>query len=204
MTTFLKFPGGTFRPLEEADASTIYTWVNDPELRPYFDRTHYEFLSEVQDLIKKLKDCKDHNPVWAVIDNEDTLLGTMGIHRINWINGTATTGAMFGNIAKFNKGIGFRSKMTLLNHAFSVLGLRQIYSEVIEYNLRGIAYSEKCGYQIYGKVPNDIMWNNQYYDRVLMYATREMWLPTWEKFVAEYKIETFSEMLKRHGNTPRS
>lgn len=203
MVNFLTFPGGAFRPLEEKDADVIYGWVNDPELRPYFDRTQYEFLSEEQDWIKGLKGRKNNNQVWGVIDDDGALLGTMGIHGINWINSTATTGSMFGDKSKHNKGIGYRAKMVLLKHAFDVLGLRQIYSEVIGFNLRSIAYSQKCGYQIYGKMPNDVMWDTQYYDRVLMYVTREMWLPRWEQFVIEHSIESFSDMLKRHGNAPR-
>jgi RimJ/RimL family protein N-acetyltransferase len=130
-------------------------------------------------------------------------VGTMGLHSIDHINGTATTGAMFGNTSQHNKGIGKMAKMVLLDYAFNILRLRQIYSEVISFNHRSRAYSEKCGYKLIATLPEMIWHNCQYYDKWILVVTMETWLPLWEKFQRDHNIETFAALLTRHGNVLR-
>ena len=175
----------------------LYRWVNDPELRPYFNRCLVESLSEEIDWINGLPKRKMHNQVWMV-EVDGVSIGTMGLHGIHWQNRTATTGAMFGNEAYLNQGYGEQVKMLLLKHAFDQLNLRQIYSEVISFNDRSRAYSEKCGYQKIATIPDDIHYNGRFYDKLIMRVRREDWLPYWENFCALHKIESLEEMLERH------
>lgn len=196
--------GGYLRPLETEDVPHLYRWVNNPEIRPYLNRTELEMFEEEADWIKGLAKRKHTNLVWMICTNDDERVGTMGLHGISWKDGTATTGAMFGNTAKQNQGIGQMAKMILLDYTFNVLNLRQIYSSVISYNLRSRAYSEKCGYVHFATYPNDFVRNGKFYDRWKLMVTRETWEPLWQTFCEQHHIETFEEMLARHGNLPRT
>ena len=123
--------GGYMRPNETDDGAYLYRWVNDPNLRPYLNRTEIEMFEEEIDWIKGLPKRKQTNMVWMICTPEHERVGTMWLHGISWKDGTATTGAMFGNTAKQNQGFGQMAKMKLLDHVFNVLNLRQIYSNVI-------------------------------------------------------------------------
>ncbi len=193
----LRMSGIYCRPLEMSDAPYFYVWVNDPDLRPFFNRHFVELMEEEEDWIKNLSKRKHQNQVWMVCKEDGTRAGSMGLHNIDLRNGTATTGAMFGNKAIHSNGIGEKAKQLVLNHAFNVLNLRQIYSDVLSFNLRSIRYSEKCGYKEVARLPNHIKVGDQFFDHVTLMVTRTEWLPIWEKFRTEHQIESFEEMLAR-------
>lgn len=194
---FLRFPGGYCRPVEITDAPYVYIWVNDPDIRPFLNRTDVEMLADEEDWIKSLSKRKHANQVWMICLEDGTRVGTIGLHSINYKDGTATTGAMFGNKELHSQGIGQKAKQVILNHAFNVLNLRQIYSNVLGFNLRSIRYSERCGYVKIASYPNDVKIGDQYFDSVVLMVTRETWLPYWEKFRKEHQIESFEETLAR-------
>lgn len=193
----LKFPGGYCRPVELADAPYIYVWVNDPDVRIFLNRALIEMYEEEEDWIKNLHKRKQQHQVWMTCLDDSTRVGTIGLHNIDLRNGTATTGAMFGNKELQSKGIGQKAKMAILAHAFNVLNLRQVYSEVLGFNKRSMQYSERCGYKVIARLPNHIRLGDEYYDHMIMVVTREQWLPIWEKFRKEHQIESFEEMLAR-------
>ena len=198
---FFKLNNWIARPLELSDADALYRWINDPELRPYFSRSFIEMFSEEEDWIRNLPKRKEHNQVW-MIEVDGTPIGTMGLHNIHWQNRTATTGALFGEKAFHNQGIGQQVKMMLLKHAFDCLNLRQIYSQVIGFNERSRRYSEKCGYHVIATIPDDIHYNGRFYDKHIMRVRREDWLPLWERFCQDHQIESLEEMLTRHSKKP--
>lgn len=202
---FLRLPQGyTMRPHSKDDAAVTERWINDPEVRPYLNRTTVQYYEEQQEWLGNLPKRKENHVVLVIVDPEGQAIGSMGLHNINWKDRTATTGAMFGSEQHRNKGVGGWAKMMLLDHAFNVLDLRQIYSEVISFNLRSIAYSKKCGYEIIAKIPEDFAHRGAFYDRVIMRVTRASWQPLFDEFCAKHGIESFTEMLVRHGNTSRS
>ncbi len=193
----LKFPGGYCRPVEMNDAPFIYIWVNDPDMRPYFNRHFIEMVEEEEEWIKNLHKRKHLNQVWMICLDDSTRLGTIGMHNIDLRNGTATTGAMFGNKEYQSKGIGQKAKMVILAHAFNMLNLRKIYSEVLGFNRRSIRYSERCGYKIVARLPDHVRLADVFYDHIIMVVNRDDWKPIWEKFRKEHQIESFEEMLAR-------
>ncbi len=194
---FLRFPGGYCRPVEEDDVPYIYVWVNDPDIRPCLNRSIVEMIEDEQEWRKSLTKRREHNQVWMICLEGGTRVGTTGLHRINYKDGTATTGALFGNKEQQSKGIGQKAKMVILNHAFNVQNLRLVYSEVIGFNQRSIRYSERCGYKKIATLPDHIKFGDEYFDLIIMSVSRTDWLPLWEKFRQEHQIESFSEMLVR-------
>lgn len=202
---FFRLPNGyIMRPIEVDDASYLYRWVNDPDTRPYHNRALIESITEEVDWTTGLSKRKLTNQVWMIVSSDGTRIGTMGLHNISWKDGTATTGAIFGAEKHRNQGIGTMAKMALLNHAFNVQNLRAILSEAVAFNLRSINYSLKCGYVEIGRIPNWIFWEGQYYDHVMLLATRATWEPVWRQYQATHKIEKFNELLSRHGQVVRN
>jgi diamine N-acetyltransferase len=176
---FLQGQKVILRPIERDDIKQLVVWINDPEVNQYvtisFPMTEmaeekwYESLDNKKDIVLGIE-----------VDGE--LIGTMGIHGINWIHRTATTGAIIGNKNYWGKGYGTDAKMILLNYAFNTLNLRKILSSVYEFNKRSLNYSLHCGYKIEGKRKKNLFRNGKYWDEILLGVFKSDWLPYWRKY----------------------
>lgn len=171
------------RPINAVtDLKSCTRWINDPEVNqfilaqgPVTESTEREYLERVG---------KDpHNIIFA-IETLDThrFIGTMGIHKINYISRFATSGSLIGEKDCWGKGYGTDAKMLVLYHAFNVLNLRKINSEVIGYNDRSANCLKKCGYFEEGRREKVHFRNGTYWDQILFGLFREQFEPLWKKF----------------------
>jgi RimJ/RimL family protein N-acetyltransferase len=106
----------------------------------------------------------------------------MGIHRINWKDRTANTGAFIGEKQYWGKGYGTDAKMVLIDYAFNTLGLRKLSSHVYAFNERSIAYSKHCGYVEEGRLIRQRFIEGEYHDEVILSLFKEQWLPYWDAY----------------------
>lgn len=194
---FLHFPGGMLCPIEPDDAPLLYAGVNDPTQRHYFDRYQPEQMAREVEWVNGLNKRADSNQVFKLVVEGGAVIGTMGIHNIDWKNRTATTGAMMFDVNFWGKKFGRNAKMVLLDHAFNRLNLELIDSFVIEYNTRSVNYSLACGYVHEALLPGRHLIEGKRYGRHVLSVTRATFEPVWEKFRKEHQIESFAEMLER-------
>ncbi len=161
------------RPILEEDITLFHSWINDPEVSQYmsvFGPCSLEI--EIEWFKRVSKNCNgkiSNDYTFALIDlKNNKLIGSMGIHNIDFINRTGTTGAMIGDKNYWSKGYGSEAKKLLLEFAFNELNLRKIYSEVIGYNKRSLAYSEKCGYKVEARLPKHYYKKGKYWDKIIL------------------------------------
>src|ERR1700735_3089576 len=86
------------RPLTKEDIPLFLRWMNDQEvnqfLAMYLPVTEADEIEWFEQLHKK----KSEEIVLGIVDTKSNkLIGSMGIHRINWKDRTATTGAVIGD-----------------------------------------------------------------------------------------------------------
>jgi RimJ/RimL family protein N-acetyltransferase len=175
-TTFL-------RPLELADAPTIYQGINNPEAYEYLANTDPKGLGFEEEWIKSKQKPSDTDITVAVCLLETSeLIGTMGLHKIDPINRTASTGAVIFFADHQGKGYGTDAKMTLLDYAFNFRNLELIESRVIGFNGRSARYSAKCGYVEEARLRRRHFRRGAWHDEIILSVTREEWLPLWEKY----------------------
>jgi len=181
---FLKGKKTILRPVAEKDIPLCVRWVNDPKIWIY-TTTSFPITSLAErEWYERVAKKSDKDVVFAIETHAGQTIGIMGIHGINWIDRTATTGAIIGEKAFHGKGYGTDAKMTLLNYAFNTLGLRKICSRVIAFNGRSIAYSLHCGYEIEGALHKHVLRAGKYHDLVLLAVFKKGWLPHWKKYKA--------------------
>lgn len=186
--TFRESKRVRLRIITEDDAPTLATWMNDPETTQYITRYLPMTTAAQREWIAKLYKSNEDFVFGIESTEDDTLIGTMGIHGVRYQHGTATTGAVIGNKAYLGKGYGSEAKMLLLKYAFDTLGLRKICATVYAFNERSLAYQKKCGYQIEGVRKNQHFINGQYWDEVLLAVYREDWLPIWEQYLETGRV----------------
>lgn len=183
------------RPVEKSDMPLLYKWINDPKVTQFlgarYPMTEHDEEKWYEDLSKR----KEHNVVFAIVDREnDKPIGSMGVHNIDYVNGTATTGALIGEKEYWGKGFGGEAKMLVLNYAFNKLNLYKIYSDVIAYNERSVKYSLKCGYEVEAVFKNHFLRFGRRWDEVILSIYREQFDPLWEKFCAEHGIKQYPDL----------
>lgn len=181
---FLRGKKVILRPRHLDDVQRITRWINDPEIRLNIISQTPLMEHEERAWIEKTG---PNDIVFSIHTHEGRHIGVMGIHHINWIDRTATTGAIIGEKDCRGKGYGTDAKTALLEYAFETLGLRKICSDAIAYNKASIRFNEKCGYRLEGVRKKQIFRKGKYWDQVLTAVFAEDWLAMKEKKVTKKK-----------------
>ncbi|OGZ42067.1 MAG: hypothetical protein A3C80_03650 [Candidatus Ryanbacteria bacterium RIFCSPHIGHO2_02_FULL_45_43] len=175
------------RPFSRDDIPTLTRWINDPEVRVFLTATLPQTEQQEEEWFNKLGS-DDKNIVLAIETKEGKLIGSMGIHSINWRDRTATTGALIGEKEYWGRGYGTDAKMVLLDYAFNTLNLHKICSAVIAYNRRSLQYSLHCGYKVEGRRRKHIFKKGKYWDLIELGLFRKEWLPLWRRYRSTCKM----------------
>ncbi|MDB5188218.1 MAG: GCN5-related N-acetyltransferase [Candidatus Kaiserbacteria bacterium] len=176
------------RPLERADIPTLRRWMNDPEITQFLMRAFPLMEKEEEEWIEN-KHMNQNDVALGIVTVENKkLIGSIGLHGINWQHRTATTGTVLGEKECWGKGYGTEAKMLLLDFAFNTLDLYGVVSRVLSHNGRSLAYGKKCGYEEVGRLPQWIRrQNGERCDEVLLIVTQEKWGPLWQEYLKNRK-----------------
>lgn len=180
---FLRGKKVHLRPITKGDIPLFLRWFNDEEVSRYIKI--FLPLTEAGEIewIDNMHKNQDKNIVLGIVEAKTgKLIGTMGLHNINWKDRRAMTGAVIGEKRFWGRGYGSEAKMLFLNYAFNTLNLRKICSAVLSFNERSQAYNKKCGYKTEGVLRRHVYKDGKYRDEVLMAVFKEDWLPLWKKF----------------------
>ena len=171
------------RPPCKDDLPYLTRWINDEEVWQFLKLSLPMSESAETAWLEGLDKRKDTDIILVIVDKKTGKpIGSMGIHRINWKDRRAATGALIGDKRYWGKGYGTEAKMLLLNYAFNTLNLRKVCSAALAFNERSVAYSKKCGYREEGVLKEHLFKKGRYWDEVLLAVFREDWLPLWERF----------------------
>jgi len=170
------------RPIEKRDMHKLVIWLNDPEITGFLKRRFPLSMIEESEWISNQHKRVEGDVTLAVRKINGPLIGTIGLHRINWVHGHATTGTIIGEKKYWSDGYGTDAKMLLLDFAFNELGLRKIYSRVLAFNGRSIRYSEKCGYKKEACLKEHHLLHGEYHDEIIMSVFKKDWTPLWQQY----------------------
>ncbi len=169
------------RPFAKLDVSTLTRWINDPAVREFVLATFPKTEKQEEEWFNALGS-DDKNIILGIETIDGVLIGSMGIHRINWIDRICTTGAMIGEKDYWGKGYGTDAKMILLDYIFHTLNLHKVCSAVIAYNKRSLHYSLHCGYTIEGTRKAHIFKKGRYWDLIELGLFKKDWLLIWKRY----------------------
>lgn len=151
---------------------------------PYFPEHFREWL-------EVLRKSKGKDEVFAVLAHGGRrnrrayrYLGHMGIHGASWPGGFAATGSILGAKDARGKGYGTEAKLLIQHHAFNVMGLRKLMSEVKSFNTNSLGHLLKCGYQIIGRRKAHHFHEGAFADELILECFREDWESIWDTYCA--------------------
>jgi RimJ/RimL family protein N-acetyltransferase len=149
--------------------------LNDPNVTQYLSRRLPMFRVEEKEFLESTHKRVQTDMMFIILVKDNAKewqpIGTMGLHKIDHLHGTAITGAFIADSRYQNGGYGSEAKMLLLQYAFDWLHLRMVLSDVYATNPRSIAYSERCGYEVVGIIPNYKWHAGRYHDEVTLSIT---------------------------------
>ncbi len=165
----------TLRPLMKEDAKVLAQMVNSPEAREYL-----QMVFPINDIaeekwIERLYRGYPQNDIVYGIVVDGRLVGTVGLHNINWTSRHATFGIAIWLPEYFGKGMGTEATKLMLQYAFDYLNMHRVKLEVYEYNERAIHVYKKLGFVEEGRWRKQRYLKGRYYDVILMGILKEEW-----------------------------
>ena len=124
----------------------------------------------------------DSDILWA-ITVEEKLIGTLGIHAIDWPNRRAATGTLLGEKSEWRKGYASEAVRLRTRFAFIELGLEKLTTKVFLENTGSRRALEKAGYKQFGLTRRDEFRHGKWHDMWLAEVLREEWLAEQEELV---------------------
>lgn len=121
-----------FRAFEMDDASLIYKWLNDDDLKKMTVGVNRRIChEEAADWVKKRMYDRRDEVWWAICDMETgKMIGYASLVNIHYINSSAETGAIVIGDLDYNDGFAWiETVLFMFEYAFERLGLNRLYGQ---------------------------------------------------------------------------
>ncbi len=163
------------RPLERDDAIILLPWVNDPDVIATLMMYTPKNLQTELEFIERAYKSDTEIILGVALKGSDKLIGTTGLHRIDWKNRHCMFGILIGDKTEWGKGYGTETTRVMVNYAFEILGMHRVWLHVYEYNQRGIRAYEKAGFVREGVLREDRYHNGRFFNTLVMGMLRSEW-----------------------------
>ena len=164
------------RPIMESDVPRLVELVNSPEVRKYLRMVFPINDVREREWVERLYKGYPSEIVFGIVPkNEEGIIGTTGLHAIDWVNRDAVFGIAIWDARWWNKGIGTEATHLMVEYAFDQLNLHRVQLEVYEYNERAITVYKKVGFVEEGRRRKQKFLHGEYYDTIIMGILREEW-----------------------------
>ncbi len=161
------------RPLEKSDAATLETYINDPEVTRTLCVHRPMNLERELEFIERIAKAETDVVLGIAVKSDDKLIGTTGLHRLDFKDRKAEFGISIGAKEEWDKGYGTEAVRLMVRYGFLTLNLNRIYLRAIEHNARAIRVYESVGFRKEGLLRQDCYRDGRYWDMVVMGILKE-------------------------------
>jgi RimJ/RimL family protein N-acetyltransferase len=161
-------------PLDKAKhLDNALVWINDPDLTEWTLIGDWPMTRVAEeDFFDRAMRETERDLSFAVETLAGEHIGLSGLHRIDWKNGVAVTGTILGRRDLWGQGYGSDAARVRIRHAFEILGLRMLLSEVMAENTGSLRMLQKVGYKEVGRIPRRLWKRGAFRDVVLLALER--------------------------------
>ena len=159
----------SLRALEPEDLDFLYAIENDPDiweisntLRPYSKAVLKEYLQNTHKDIFEVKQLR-----LCVCSAEGQRIGLVDLFDFDPRHQRAGMGILIINPENRKKGVGAEALQLLIDYAFTILELHQLYANVLEDNLPSIHLFEKLGFERVGVKKEWVRWGGTFKNELL-------------------------------------
>lgn len=154
------------RPFEKRDLEKWTSWFNDKDTTLYMNKRVFPNTIAQQEQHLKNSKIDKNNLQFAIVlkDEEESLIGSIGIHKIDWVHRTGDISILIGEKIGLGKGVGKEAIRILVNHAFLKMNLRKITAGMWSENIGSKKAFEANGFKLEGTRREQYEANNQLYN----------------------------------------
>lgn len=154
-------------PRNTEDVEKFTEWLNDFNTTDYLGRS--SMLLTLDGEKKYLQENSSSEASFVIVTiNENKMIGTVSLEKIDHINRCATLGIFIGDEEYRNNGFGTEAIKLILEYGFKYLNLRNIRLSLMEFNDRALKCYKKCGFKEYGRRRKCKFVDGEYYDSIEM------------------------------------
>jgi RimJ/RimL family protein N-acetyltransferase len=163
------------RPLQADDAELFAEWLNDTRVTRTLRARGPITVEAEREWIARVSADPSEFVCALVLRKGDRLIGSAGLHAIDWQARSASFGIKIGIPAMWGRGYGTEATRLVTDHAFRTLNLNRVGLQVHAGNVAGRRAYEKAGYRVEGIQREAVYREGRFGDLVLMAVLRSQW-----------------------------
>nr|BAL58019.1 GCN5-related N-acetyltransferase [uncultured Chloroflexota bacterium] len=165
----------SLRAIERGDLPRFVTWLNDPEVIAHLTIFLPLNLDDETDWYEQQR--RDPaTQTFAIVEEQGTLIGSIGLHQIDYRQQKAELGILIGDKSRWGQGYCQEAIRLLLNFAFTHMNLHRIYLHVEADHHQAINCYLKCGFIEEGRLRQAIYRQGRFQDLLIMSVLRSEYL----------------------------
>ncbi len=163
------------RPLDRGDAHTLQQHMNRPEVVRTLASWRPHSLEQEGEWIERVAGSETEVALGIALRDGDRLIGSAGLHMIDWRSRSAAFGLQIGDPADWGKGYGTEVTRLVTAYGFERLNLHRIWLHVYDHNPAGVRAYEKAGYTREGVLRQGVFREGAYHDVYVMAILASEW-----------------------------
>jgi RimJ/RimL family protein N-acetyltransferase len=157
------------RALTRADLPLLAEWRNDPEIKALLGGWSFPVSLEAeQEWFEKARQVESTRRLAIEVLADGRYIGNIGLYDIGWKDRKAEYGILIGDKTAWGQGYGLDASRALLAYAFRELNLHRVFLRVLAHHGRAIRLYEKIGFQVEGRLRQDVFRGGAYQDTLIM------------------------------------
>jgi UDP-4-amino-4,6-dideoxy-N-acetyl-beta-L-altrosamine N-acetyltransferase len=160
------------RNVEQRDINLIFEWRNADHIRPFMNNSEEIPFEAHNKWFQSLKGNKSR--IVKLCLYREKPIGLVQFSKMDPIHKTCEWGFYIGDTTcppGSGKAMGFLA----LDFIFHEVQMRKVNAQVLEFNSKSLSYHKKLGFYEEGRLLQQIVRNNQFYDLVLFGLFKEEW-----------------------------
>jgi ribosomal-protein-alanine N-acetyltransferase len=167
------------RALDGADAPICAAWFNDAALTGHMNKGAFpNTLAQQVEHLEKMQRSRSDVQLGIVLAESGTLVGTVGIHKIDATHRHGDISIVIGDPAAHGKGVATEAIALMTAHAFEKLNLHKVTAGMWATNAGSRKAFEKNGFVLEGTLRESFWQGDRWVDEIRLGLLRADWLST--------------------------
>lgn len=158
------------------DIPVWYAWFNSPEVTANINKGAFPNSREAQEEhFRSLSRSRNDVQLAIVVKDPGDLIGTIGIHKIDWVHRHGDISIVIGESRYWGKGLATEAIGLMAEHGFEKLNLHKLTAGMWATNVDSRRSFEKNGFVLEGTLRRSYFCKDRYVDEWRLGLLREEW-----------------------------
>jgi diamine N-acetyltransferase len=172
MYKYLSNNSVTLRAPEPSDLDILYCWENNPALwcagNSKMPLSRYVLEKYIETAHLDLYEARQLRLIITLTEQSERAVGAIDLFDFDPLDSKAGVGVLIADLNDRGKHYASESLSLLIDYAFKVLGIHQLYSHVSSNNVASLAVFKKLGFEEAGLLKHWTRWELHYEDQYIL------------------------------------